>query len=190
MTHHPLFYFDEDVWNFSVSFFLSFEGFFVRVRAVVFQGFFVTRSVVRCRTGRRRRRRRSGRNSVIRLKRREPLREEEDGIRKHAGKSGCDGVCRYVVTLCLFFSLVFSVFCFSTKGEWNCRPDIPGACSRAFGAPLRFFFLQHVTICQTLGGMFDEFVLFCVNASGSFLDCCKTFCVLICFVIRGLFGLQ
>jgi hypothetical protein len=45
VTHHPLFYFDEDVWNFSVSFFLSFEGFFVRVRAVVFEGFFVTRSV-------------------------------------------------------------------------------------------------------------------------------------------------
>jgi hypothetical protein len=90
----------------------------------------------------------------------------------------------------LFFSLVFSVFYFSTKGEWNYRPDIPGACSHAFGAALRFFFLQHGTICQTLGGMIDEFVLFCVNASGSFVDCRKTFCVLICFVIRGLFGLQ
>lgn len=162
----------------------------MRVLAVVFEGFFVTRSVVRCRTGRRRRRRSCGRNSVIRLKRREPGREEEDGIKKHAGKSGCDGVCWYVVTLCLFFSLIFSVFYFSTKGEWNYRPDIPGACSHAFGAALRFFFLQHGTICQTLGGMVDEFVLFCVNASGSFLDCRKTFCVLICFVIRGLFGLQ
>lgn len=152
MTHHPLFYFDEDVWNFSVSFFHSFEGFFVRGRAVVFEGFFVTRSVVRCRTGRGRRRRRSccGRNSVIRLKRREPGREEEDGIRKHAGKSGCDGVCWYVVTLCLFFSLVFSVFYFCTKGGWNCRPDIPGACSHAFGAPLRFFFYNMVRFAKRL----------------------------------------